>query len=323
MTQVVCTLFEGDYHFGVAALANSLYRNGYRGAIYAGYRGAMPPWCPMSETASILQWTGAYTLTVADGLKIHLLPLTTNYHLTNYKPDFMLSLLSGPAQHAEAIFYFDPDIVVASNWIFFEKWINCGVALCEDVNSPMPKNHPHRVGWRGYFIPLGMLLSFKESTYANGGFVGLRSQDTAFLTIWKEIQEGMSAAIGGLNRSSLKGPGLPDEITNYHSPFSKTDQDALNAAVEAYSGDVSFVGKEGMAFKNGNAIMPHAVGTAKPWDINLLARALNGHGPRVVDRAYWKVALDGPIVFHARSLAKRKVIAISIAAFIGRFYRRN
>ena len=63
----------------------------------------------------------------------------------------MLELWDGPAKNAEALFYFDPDIVVNDSWICFEQWVNCGVALCEDINSPFQEFHPRRVGWRNYF----------------------------------------------------------------------------------------------------------------------------------------------------------------------------
>ena len=53
------------------------------------------------------------------------------------------------------------------------------------------------------------------------------------------------------------------------APFGKTDQDALNASVEAYDGEVIriSVGQEGMAFKAGVPQMTHALGIPKPWHI--------------------------------------------------------
>jgi hypothetical protein len=81
----VCTLFEGHYHYGLAALTNSLYNNGFRGDIYAGYKGCLPTWASKSFINYNLIWNGASTLNVTEGLNIHFLPIDSNYHLTNYK----------------------------------------------------------------------------------------------------------------------------------------------------------------------------------------------------------------------------------------------
>jgi hypothetical protein len=322
MSSSICTLFENHYHFGVAALTNSVYKQGYKGSIYAGYRGNLPSWANEAKEDEGLNWPGARTLHVAEGLQLHFLPLETDYHLTNYKPDFMIRLLDGPAKKTNAIFYFDPDIVVAASWSSFTKWIDCGVALCEDVNSPLSENHPRRIAWRKYFKEKNIFLAFKEGIYANGGFIGLKRENRSFLELWKKIQLIMAPQIGGLNRSALNGTRLPLDSQGPFAPFDKTDQDALNATVEAWEGDVSFVGKEGMAFKSGGALMPHALGQPKPWKWKPVFQALAGSPPRLVDKEYWKSA-NGVIIAQPLNLVRHRKFCISLAALIGRFYRRG
>ncbi|RYG11197.1 MAG: hypothetical protein EOO07_20975, partial [Chitinophagaceae bacterium] len=130
-TASICTLFEGEYHYGMAVLINSLYANGFRGDIYAGYRGDIPYWAENANHNNEISWKDVKTLTLTDELNIHFLPVETEYHLTNYKPDFMLKLWDGPAGRINQIFYFDPDIVVDAKWEFFLEWAGLGVALCE------------------------------------------------------------------------------------------------------------------------------------------------------------------------------------------------
>ena len=43
MTAYVCLLFEGTDNLGPGVLDNSLYPNGFCGAVFAASRGALPP----------------------------------------------------------------------------------------------------------------------------------------------------------------------------------------------------------------------------------------------------------------------------------------
>lgn len=322
MQSAICTLFEGHYHYGVAALVNSLCKKGYKGDIYAGYLGNLPEW---AKTEQSFNYDGAEikVFNVNQDVTIKFVKLTTNYHLTNYKPDFLEWLVKGPASEVENIYYFDPDIVIKYSWSFFEEWVSSGVAVCEDINSPLPLNHPRRMAWSRFFSDFSMPLNFTEGYYANGGFIGLNKKDFGFLPLWITIQEKFAPLIGGLNKSSLPGKGalLAEEHIGDYAPFGKTDQDALNIAVGAWEGPTSFIGKEAMALGPGPALMFHALGVPKPWKFNFLAQCLVGSCPRHVDKIYWR-SVDSPIRLFSPSYIFRKNLAIKIAIFIGRFYKR-
>ena len=195
MNAAICTLFEGHYHYGVASLSNSLYNNGFRGTIYVGYRGTLPNWALKGKKGSVGKWETAVTLTPADGIILVFLPLITTYSLTNYKPDFMLDLWEGPANLSEALFYFDPDIIVNDSWKCFEEWVNCGVALCEDIDSPLQKFHPRRQGWKNYFKNFNIELDFKNPIYVNGGFIGVLKKDISFLNRSEERRVGKECPV--------------------------------------------------------------------------------------------------------------------------------
>jgi hypothetical protein len=322
MPAVICTLFEKHYHYGVAALVNSLYQNGFNGDIYAGYKGKLPSWCSKAEPKVSDIWINATTLKVGEKIRLHFLPLTTDSHLTNYKPDFMLELWDGPAFDADAIVYLDPDIVVTAAWSSFETWLNCGIAVCEDVNSPIPEFHPKRVAWREYYSNEGVKLNFKDSIYVNGGFVGVNQRNRNFLNNWKVAQDLMSKVIGGLSYSSLSEKSIYALAKSAFAPFGTTDQDALNVAIEMSELPISIVGQEVMAFKAGEAMLPHALGQPKPWRRHPLIQMLLGVAPRLIDKEYWKYA-NGPIRTYSDWMVKRRKVEVKIASLASRFYIRR
>jgi hypothetical protein len=321
MKSVICTIFESHYHFGVAGLVNSLYSYGFKGDIYAGYLGSLPYWAKVEQdTAS--ENTPYQTFSVNENVKIHFVPLKTDYHLANYKPDFMKWLLDGPAKDADNIFYFDPDIVINYKWSFFEEWVSYGVAVCEDVNSPLSLNHPRRKAWEKYFSNFRIPIEFTQNSYANSGFIGVNRKDEGFISSWTMIQEKIAPLIGGLNRSPFPGEGhLSKEHSGNYAPYSRTDQDALNVAIGTWNGVVSFTGREAMGFQQGPALMFHALGPVKPWEARFLWQSIKGKKPRRVDKKYWKF-VSSPINLHSDNYIFRKNLAIRIAAFVGRFYAR-
>jgi len=321
MTTSVCTLFERDYHHGVAALVNSLVVSGFRGRIFAGYRGALPRWAQGAERASVAHWHDARVLVVTADCELAFLPMLTDAHFTNLKPDFMLELFSAASLGIERLFYLDPDVCVVERWPFFEDWISCGVALCEDVNSPLEKHHPRRVGWRRHFCTYGISLEYRTPAYVNGGCVGVSRQDVGFLKNWQRLSGYMTDAIGGLGASMLEGGAQPRQW-GFAGCFDRTDQDALNAAVEMSAEfDYSILSRAAMAFSPGSAVVPHAVGLRKPWRRQYLRDALRAMAPTAADKAFWRF-VGGPLFTMSTARAQRARLSLGLATVMGRLYRR-
>ncbi len=308
MKSVVVTLFEGDYHLGAAALINSLHAAGFTGTVVCGYRGVAPPWSGKAESLG--------------QVKVRLVPVETEIHLTNFKPQFLLRTWLEIESDADQMFYFDPDIIIRAPWAFFEEWANCGVALVEDVNSPIPDSHPRRAAWRVCLGRRPKMVRRISSVYVNGGFVGVARKHHGFLHEWLEAMTLVSHEIGGLTHSmfSFAATSLHRESPAY--PFNKTDQDALNIAVMTASQPVSIMGSEAMDFKPGGWTMSHALGPDKPWRKKLIRSALQARPPTASDREFWKHTTSPLPVFSPMAVAWRQ-LTLNLAGAIGRFYRRT
>jgi len=320
MVTIVCTLFEDHYHQGVGALVNSLYKQGYKGEIFAGYRGNLPPWANTVKIDEEVQWEGTVTFAVAENLNIHFLPVITDFHFTNYKPEFLLQVWEmkiKSSNNLSGIFYFDPDIVNECDWEFYERWISYGVALVhESVWNDMPNNHPKRFQWRTISDDLGYEVTNKLSSYINAGFIGVSKNRIGFLKMWSQFIDH-SAASSDLDKRKFSQSNRNSDL------FSVADQDLLNLTAMCTQEDISEFGPDGMGLLGvGGWLMTHATGSPKPWQKSLLKSwILKGFVPGVFDKSFW-TNVSGPIHPYTRRFVLKKKILIKLISFLGRFYKR-
>lgn len=315
MNTVVCTLFEKSHHFGVAALINSLYKNGFRGTVYAGYRGELPYWVEGAVENSGLQWGKAKSLVVTGDLTIHFLPIEIHYHLAHYKPDFMLELMDGVAEGAQGIVYFDPDIVITNKWSFFNRWISYGIAMVHEiVSNDMPPTHPTRMEWQKVILKLNRVTRRDLHSYINCGFCGVSVNHIEFLKVWSEV---IAEAVSNYNMD-------PGQFATFDrtSTFWSIDQDAFNIAAMCCESPISEMGPEAMDFIHAGWTMSHATGSPKPWGKKFLLAALDGRPPTKAEKEFWSNT-TGIISFYNPIYIRLKHWSIRLAALIGRFYRRH
>lgn len=305
----VCTLFEGDYHLGLAALVNSLVRAGYAGTIWAGYRGPLPPWVGQLQRLDAAQ--SAYR--VVDQVRIVFVPLETELHLTHYKPRFMLDLFAEPAADCQHLWYFDPDICLRSSWALFQRWQTYGIALCEEINNyQLAVRDPLRCQWMEIGSQMGLGQPRPLTGYFNGGMVGVSRAHASVLHVWERIIEQAGAM--GCNLKVIM-PGIRE------LPFHAVDQDALNMALMYVDHPLSTMGPEGMGFVAGEVGVYHTVGP-KPWRGSILLRALAANPPSNAFKFFF-TQVSAPIRAYSPWRLRVRRLECSIAAFLGRFYRRR
>jgi hypothetical protein len=305
----ICTLFEGDFHLGLAAFLNSLVHAGYAGRVWAGYRGVLPPW--LNQLKKVSDKICEYV--VADSVRLEFVPLATEIHLTNYKPQFMLDLLSGAARDCEYLWYFDPDICIRAPWSFFADWQRYGIALCQEiVNNNLPCDTPLRRQWAEIASSLGLSDPRALNHYYNGGMVGVARAHAGFLQIWKRLIE--YAGANGCDLTAFM-PG------DREMPFHASDQDALNIAAMYSEFPLSTLGPQGMGFAAGDVKMYHAVGQ-KPWRGSFPLRALAGVPPTNAMKFFF-TQVSEPIRVYSKSVLRAKRLSCATAALIGRFYSRK
>ncbi|MGF6526526.1 hypothetical protein [Variovorax sp. PvP013] len=305
----LCTLFEGNYHFGVAALANSLVASGYAGTLWVGYRGALPSWIEGSPDFD----KATKRLQVTPSFRLQMLLIETDLHFTYYKPTFLRDMLTKHEPQADAVAYIDPDIVVKCDWSAFSGWFSeDSIGLVEDVGSVFPARHPKRLQWAAYFATQGVRQVRPLDRYYNAGFMAISRANLDFLDLWARL----CLMVVAYNKSAkqLKSGGAS-------ALFHSTDQDAMNFALTASEAPLITSGPEAMDFAYGGFYLSHAIGTAKPWHGRHIQRALGGVPPSPSFKAYFQFA-GGPIQAHSpRNLAWQR-LCLRVAAAFGRVYRR-
>jgi hypothetical protein len=304
---VICSLFEGHFHFGVAALINSIVRAGFKGLFWIGCRGALPPWtAPLKRRDDGLFKVGEALLgfETIDGSR----------HFGQFKPEFLSRTIEqGIARRF--LWYFDPDITVRCPWSFFEMWVRHGVCLCQEITmGTMPSRHPFRCEWMRMARDAGWSEPLRQQErYYNSGFVGLDIAHRGFLEQWK-------AAVRLANANGV----APEQFQKggRHQVFFTIDQDSLNIATMYADAPFTTIGPEGMGFVDGGFTMYHSVGKSKAWRKRYLRALFRGLPPTSGEKHFVACA-DGPIRLYSAWALRSLRMRAGIAAFLGRFYRRG
>jgi hypothetical protein len=306
---VVCTIGEGHYFQGVAALVNSLVHAGFAGTVAVGYRGDPPGWLNRFAPGATPK---SYIIT--RDVILQLIVIDGAWHLNNCKPDFIRRVLFDLYRQADLVYYFDTDVVVKGRWQTLADWASSGIVVVLDVaDTFMPPEHVYRREWQALAARQNRQCR-RFTGYVNGGCVGIARKFAGLAEVWSLLMAQLEA--DGTDMTEMKSKtGKPE--------YSRMDQDVLNATLMATELPVNLLGPEAMGmFPWVGEIIPHAMFHKKPWIRNYILDALRGFPPSHIHRAYWQF-VDGPIRPFAPGELVFKRLQLRIARLIGFAHSRS
>lgn len=305
MKPLLISLYQGNYHLGVAALINSALRHGFDGRIALYHNESrLPKW-----TNQLIS-TGPETFRSGD-VKISFHRLNAPRHFGYEKP-FAMSEAFETFPDCDSVIYADPDVLFLGPWAFFENWITLGVAFCLDSQFPyLPAEHPWRAEWKKLVGNATGLTCRSVANYPNSGFVALPRSQAAFLELWKKLT---------LYYEKQGGDTSSFYLEKRHQAI-VGDQDLMAAALMGWTGPESILGPEGMGFTEYYFALCHDIGRPKAWKRNFTREALQGVKPSrgsalFLEYSQSPIALFTPQQFKSRSLSFR------VAQAISRFWKR-
>jgi hypothetical protein len=302
MGSVVATLFEGDHHWGVGSLVNSLCKAGFEGDICVGHKGDLPPWCH-SDAKTPEGWA------VTPKVRLKLLKVDVEIHIARYKPTFLKALFDED-ESVERVFYFDTDIVVKGHWEFFESWAAGGLAMVAH-RFGLSHYHPHRRAWAQLGVQLGWQEVNRLEDYINSGFLGISRERESALDRWSEAIN----AVGNSGVDLARFQVLPST-----HPWKLTDQAALNLVAMTTPYPLSIMDGSAMDFLPFGYLMSHAAGKGKPWRFRFIGSTLKGFPPNKAVYE-WSAHIEHPMKLYSSFRVWRIRATLKACSLVSRFYR--
>lgn len=307
--KILTTLAEDRYFIGLAALVNSIVIHGtYVDKIVVGYRGELPSWLPKLETSK-----NGRQFILKSGLIIELVVLDGSLHMVHEKPKWFKYVTNELEPDASEYFFFDSDIVIMNRMSFFGDWIKEGVAICEDVNFDMNRNHPIRRQWARLAEKAGITVKRDIDRYYNSGFLGWTKDTAQFVTDWEQCFQVLSNKSGDMKKFRVQD--------RTHTVLS-ANQDSLNLATMVTDQPVSTVGPEAMGFIFGMNLMAHPIGK-KPWNRKYILEFFNGWPPRSSDVDFWVNVNKGDLKPYSSFYVGAKLLLCKLLRIGARIYRRQ